>query len=50
MLSVYSARQLCRMFFSLHVVFLSVVIVESSAVNPDQKGNSIHTSVTSVVL
>ncbi|XP_023136958.1 phosphoinositide-3-kinase-interacting protein 1 [Amphiprion ocellaris] len=37
MLSVNSARQLCRMFFSLHVVFLSVAIVESSASNGDQR-------------
>ncbi|XP_038151459.1 phosphoinositide-3-kinase-interacting protein 1 [Cyprinodon tularosa] len=31
MLSVNSGRQLCRMFFSLHIVFLSAAIVESSA-------------------
>lgn len=31
-------HQLCRMFFSLHVVFLSVAIVESSASSTDQKG------------
>lgn len=37
MLSVNSARQLCKMFFSLHVVFLSVAIVESSASNGNQK-------------
>ncbi|XP_034548497.1 phosphoinositide-3-kinase-interacting protein 1 [Notolabrus celidotus] len=36
MLSVNSARQLCKMFFSLHVVFLSVVVVESSASNGSQ--------------
>ncbi|TNM89602.1 hypothetical protein fugu_003836 [Takifugu bimaculatus] len=30
-------HQLCRMFFSLHVVFLSVAIVESSASSADQK-------------
>ncbi|XP_051278875.1 phosphoinositide-3-kinase-interacting protein 1 [Dicentrarchus labrax] len=36
MLSVNSARQLCKMF-SLHVVFLSVAIVESSASNGNQK-------------
>ncbi|KAM7017922.1 phosphoinositide-3-kinase-interacting protein 1 [Tautogolabrus adspersus] len=35
MLSVISARQLCRMFFSLHVVFLSLVVVESSASQTD---------------
>ncbi|XP_060895281.1 phosphoinositide-3-kinase-interacting protein 1 [Labrus mixtus] len=33
MLSVISGRQLCRMFLSLHVVFVSVVAVESSASN-----------------
>ncbi|XP_070760436.1 phosphoinositide-3-kinase-interacting protein 1 [Enoplosus armatus] len=37
MLSVNSARQLRKMFFSLHVVFLSVAIVESSASNGNQK-------------
>lgn len=37
MLSVNSARQLCKMFLSLHVVFLSVVFVESSASNANQK-------------
>lgn len=37
MLSVNSARQLCRMFFSLHVVFLSVAMVESSAANGNEK-------------
>lgn len=42
MLSVKSARQLCKMFFSLHVVFLSVAIVESSASNGNQEGNMIH--------
>lgn len=36
MLSVNSGRQLCKMFFSLQVVFLSVVIVESSASNGSQ--------------
>lgn len=41
MLSVNSARQLCKMFLSLHVVFLSVVFVESSASNANQKGNMI---------
>lgn len=39
MLSVNSGRQLCKMFFSLQVVFLSVVIVESSASNGSQNGN-----------
>ena len=39
MLSVNSGRQLCKMFFSLQVVFLSVVIVESSASNGNQNGN-----------
>lgn len=38
MLSVKSARQLCKVFFSLHVVFLSVALVESRASNGDQKG------------
>ncbi|KAI3372852.1 hypothetical protein L3Q82_023303, partial [Scortum barcoo] len=33
MLSVNSVRQLCKMFFSLHVVFLSVAVVESSTSN-----------------
>ncbi|XP_070820648.1 phosphoinositide-3-kinase-interacting protein 1 [Chaetodon trifascialis] len=37
MLSVDSARQLCAVFFSLHAVFLSVAIVESSASNGNQK-------------
>ncbi|XP_059193652.1 phosphoinositide-3-kinase-interacting protein 1 [Centropristis striata] len=37
MLSVISARQLCKMFFSLHVVFLSVAMVESSASNGNEK-------------
>ncbi|KAM6930390.1 phosphoinositide-3-kinase-interacting protein 1 [Xenentodon cancila] len=37
MLWVNSPRQLCRMFFSLHVVFLSVAIVKSSASNGDQR-------------
>ncbi|XP_069565649.1 phosphoinositide-3-kinase-interacting protein 1 [Brachyistius frenatus] len=37
MLSVNSARQLCKMFLSLHVVFLSVVNVESSASNGAQR-------------
>ncbi|XP_004544647.1 phosphoinositide-3-kinase-interacting protein 1 isoform X2 [Maylandia zebra] len=37
MLSVKSARQLCKVFFSLHVVFLSVALVESRASNGDQK-------------
>ncbi|XP_031165160.1 phosphoinositide-3-kinase-interacting protein 1 isoform X1 [Sander lucioperca] len=36
MLSVSSARQLCKMFFSLHV-FLSVAMVESSASNGNKK-------------
>lgn len=31
-------HQLCRMFFSLHVVFLSVAIMDSSASSADQKG------------
>ncbi|CAJ1068276.1 phosphoinositide-3-kinase-interacting protein 1 [Xyrichtys novacula] len=38
MLSVNSARQLCKIFFSLHVVFLSVVVVETSASNGSQRG------------
>lgn len=42
MLSVNSARQLYKMFFSLHVVFLSVAIVESSAANPNPKGKIIR--------
>lgn len=33
---VNSARQLCKMFLSLHVVILSVVVVESSASNGSQ--------------
>ncbi|XP_029961178.1 phosphoinositide-3-kinase-interacting protein 1 [Salarias fasciatus] len=37
MLSVDSSRQLCRMFFSLHVVFLSVAIVDSSASEANQR-------------
>ncbi|GLD49246.1 phosphoinositide-3-kinase-interacting protein 1 [Lates japonicus] len=37
MLSVNSARQLCKMFLSLHVVFLSVAMVESSASNGKEK-------------
>ncbi|XP_056232108.1 phosphoinositide-3-kinase-interacting protein 1 [Seriola aureovittata] len=37
MLSVNSFRQLCKMFLSLHVVFLSVAMVESSASNGNQK-------------
>ncbi|TMS03486.1 Phosphoinositide-3-kinase-interacting protein 1 [Larimichthys crocea] len=37
MMSVNSARQLCKMFFSLHVVFLSVAMVESSASNGNQE-------------
>ncbi|XP_030000294.1 phosphoinositide-3-kinase-interacting protein 1 [Sphaeramia orbicularis] len=37
MLSVYSTRQLCKMFFSLHIVFLSVAFVDSSAPNENQK-------------
>lgn len=37
MLSVDSSRQLCRMFFSLHVVFLSVAIVDSSASDAEQR-------------
>ncbi|XP_047447927.1 phosphoinositide-3-kinase-interacting protein 1 [Mugil cephalus] len=36
MMSINSARQLCKMFFSLHVIFVSVAIVESSASNGDQ--------------
>ncbi|XP_041643698.1 phosphoinositide-3-kinase-interacting protein 1 [Cheilinus undulatus] len=35
-MSVNSGRQLCKMFFSLHVVFLSVVLVESRAANESQ--------------
>lgn len=41
MLSVSSARQLCKMFFSLHV-FLSVAMVESSASNGNKKGKMTH--------
>nr|XP_046243356.1 phosphoinositide-3-kinase-interacting protein 1 [Scatophagus argus] len=37
MLSVNSARQLYKMFFSLHVVFLSAAIVECSAANRNQQ-------------
>ncbi|XP_042344821.1 phosphoinositide-3-kinase-interacting protein 1 [Plectropomus leopardus] len=37
MLSVNSGRQLCKMFFSLHVVFLSVAMVKSSASNGNEK-------------
>ncbi|KAM7391930.1 hypothetical protein PAMP_022577 [Pampus punctatissimus] len=37
MLSVSSARQLCKMFLFLHVVFLSVAFVDSSASNGNQK-------------
>ncbi|XP_042278417.1 phosphoinositide-3-kinase-interacting protein 1 [Thunnus maccoyii] len=37
MLSVNSARQLCKMFLSLHLVFLSVAFVHSSASNGNQK-------------
>ncbi|XP_018524747.1 phosphoinositide-3-kinase-interacting protein 1 [Lates calcarifer] len=37
MLSVNSARQLCKMLLSLHVVFLSVAMVESSASNGKEK-------------
>ncbi|XP_028270690.1 phosphoinositide-3-kinase-interacting protein 1 [Parambassis ranga] len=33
MVCVHSARQLCKMLFSLHVAFLSVAMVESSASN-----------------
>lgn len=40
MMSVNSARQLCKMFFSLHVVFLSVAMVESSASNGNQEGKN----------
>ncbi|KAL7391065.1 hypothetical protein ABVT39_003706 [Epinephelus coioides] len=36
-MSVNSARQLCKMFISLHVVFLSVAVVESSASNGNEK-------------
>lgn len=36
-MSVDSARQLCTMFFSLHVVFLTVAIVESSAANAGEE-------------
>ncbi|KAM9857935.1 phosphoinositide-3-kinase-interacting protein 1 [Aulostomus maculatus] len=37
MLSVKSVRHLCRVFLSLHVVFLSGAFVDSSASNADQK-------------
>ncbi|KAI9545137.1 Phosphoinositide-3-kinase-interacting protein 1 [Dissostichus eleginoides] len=37
MLSVKSARLLCKMFFSLHAVFLSVAAVESNASNGNEK-------------
>ncbi|XP_034397745.1 phosphoinositide-3-kinase-interacting protein 1 [Cyclopterus lumpus] len=37
MLSVNSARQLLNMLFSLHAVFLSVAMVESSASNGNEK-------------
>ncbi|XP_029296635.1 phosphoinositide-3-kinase-interacting protein 1 [Cottoperca gobio] len=37
MLCVKSVRQLCKMFLSLHVVFLSVAMVESSASNGNEK-------------
>ncbi|KAM3611662.1 uncharacterized protein V6R79_022150 [Siganus canaliculatus] len=37
MMSVNSARQLCKIFLSLHVVFLSVAVVESSASDGNQK-------------
>lgn len=37
MLSVNSARQLSRMFFSLHIVFLSAAIVEGSTSSGEQR-------------
>lgn len=40
-MGVNSGHHLCRMFFSLHVVFLSVAIVESSASSADQKGERV---------
>lgn len=39
---VNSGHQLCRMFFSLHVVFLSGAIVDSSAEGAHQIGK-VHT-------
>lgn len=39
---VNSGRQLCRMFFSLHIVFLTVAIVEGSATSANQKGEILH--------
>lgn len=41
---VNSGQQLCKMFFSLHIVFLSGAIVESSAARADQLGKAVHTS------
>ncbi|KAK5871467.1 hypothetical protein PBY51_004349 [Eleginops maclovinus] len=37
MLSIKSACQLCKMFFSLHAVFLSVAMVETNASNGNEK-------------
>lgn len=45
---VNSGQQLCRMFLSLHVVFLSGVLVESRAARADQIGKTIHTSLAAL--
>lgn len=47
-MSVDSARQLCTMFLSLHVVFLSVAIVESSAAaNTSEEGKGSNARLSS---
>ena len=50
MMWVNSGRQLCRMFFSLHVVFLSGAIAESSAAKADPIGKTVHTSLAALYL
>lgn len=44
MMWLNSGHQLCRLFFSLHVVFLSGAIIDSSAARADQIGKALHTS------
>lgn len=42
MFSVNSVRQLSKMFFSLHIVFLSAAIVEGSTPSGGQRGKPAH--------
>lgn len=50
-MSVDSARQLCTMFLSLHVVFLSVAIVEcSAAANTSEEGKANNAWLSSPVV